>query len=138
MVSEFNYQMMISNTADYKGNKISHHDRDIHFNKQFQELKVKVSLNYFELIAFFSVVFFTIYFLLTNLISLSSILSSIGVSIGTSVIASYLFYKVRGFQLSITRRDKERIYMKISKELLEEKSSQGTPPQPSKKVSIAV
>jgi len=130
--------MTTPNKLKNKETKLSCRARDIHFKKQFNELKIKIYLNYFELLAFFSVTFFTSYFLLTNFIKPNTLLTSTSTAGITSIIVSYFFYKTRNYQLSITRRDKEYIYMKISKELLKEKTTKKTHSQPSKKVSIAV
>lgn len=102
--------------------RLSSHARDVLFRKKFNELKVKVYLNFFELFAFFCVTIILSYFFIFKMIGTGKFIIFILISGIISSILTYLFYKVRGYQLLISKSDKEKIYMKVSKELLETKT----------------
>ena len=114
--------MAESTVIQNKEIKLSTHARDILFKKKFNELKIKVYLNFFELFAFFCVTLIVSYFFLFKMIETGRFIVLILISGIISSTLTYLFYKIRGYQLLISRLDKENIYMKVSKELLETKT----------------
>jgi Na+/glutamate symporter len=97
-------------------NQLGYRERDKLFKKHFTELKIKVALNWFELIALLAVSFFASIKLL-ELIGLDSKLTTVLFAATIAIIITALFCYIRKYKLSINRFDKERIYKLISKEL---------------------
>lgn len=99
--------------------KLKTKDRDVYFKKEFSKLKIKVALNWFELVALFLVAFFIVlkasFMLQKDYVAASLFISLL---ISTSVVL--LFSSFRKHQLRITRFDKEHIYKKISEDLFEQ------------------
>ncbi|MDG1476084.1 MAG: hypothetical protein P8Q14_02970 [Vicingaceae bacterium] len=98
--------------------KLKTKDRDVFFKKEFSKLKIKVALNWFELVALFLVTFFGV-IKVTFILKMSSITLSVIIAIILSVSVVLLFSYFRNYQLKITRFDKEHIYKKISADLIE-------------------
>lgn len=98
--------------------KLSYRDRDKLFKKYFTELKIKVALNWFELLALLTVSLFTSYKLLAY--SGSNRATSIVMSVIISIVITCLFCYIRKYKLTINRFDKEHIYKRLSNELIEE------------------
>lgn len=98
--------------------KLRYRDRDTLFKKEYAELRVKVALNWFEIIALLSVSFF-ISLKLIYLFNWETLLIPVIISILVSIGITYLFCCFRKYQLKITRFDKEHIYQKISKDLID-------------------
>jgi hypothetical protein len=99
--------------------KLKTKDRDVFFKKEFSKLKIKVALNWFELIALFLVTFLGV-LKLCFFIGISYVAISIIISIFFAILISLLFSYLRKYQLKITRFDKEHIYKKISADLIEQ------------------
>jgi hypothetical protein len=102
--------------------KLKTKDRDAFFKKEFSRLKIKVALNWFELVALFLVTFFGT-LKLCFMLSISSIALYIIVSTIAAGLVALLFSCFRKYQLKITRFDKEHIYKKISADLIEQSKS---------------
>ena len=98
--------------------KLKTRDRDIFFKKEFSKLKIKVALNWFELIALFLVTFLGV-IKLTFILKMSSITLSVIIAVVLATAVALLFSYFRNYQLKITRFDKEHIYKKISADLIE-------------------
>jgi hypothetical protein len=98
--------------------KLGYKQRDKLFQKKFSELKTKVLLNWFEIFILLTVSFF-ITLKIILMFRTGSMLIQIGLSILSSLIVTLLFCSFRGYQLKITRFDKEHIYIKISSELMD-------------------
>jgi len=99
--------------------KLGYSERDKLFQKQLSELKTKVLLNWFEIFILLAVSFF-ITLKIIMILRTESMVIQIGLSILSSLIVTLLFCSFRGYQLNITRFDKEYIYKKISNELMDE------------------
>lgn len=103
--------------------KLKTKDRDIFFKKEFSKLRIKVALNWFELIALFLVTFFGV---LKGLLILKICFLTLSI-IAAIIVASLivlLFSYFRDYQLKITRFDKEHIYKKISADLIEKSKTE--------------
>ena len=98
--------------------KLRYRDRDALFKKEFSELKIKVALNWFEIIALIAVSFLGSTKILFML-KIESITINILFSFTISLLVALLFSRFRKYQLKITRFDKEHIYKKISKDLID-------------------
>ena len=105
---------------EFENNKIKlrTRDRDAFFKKEFSKLKIKVALNWFEIIALFLVTFFGA-LKGSFILGLKSITVSVIISIVLAVLITFLFSCFRKYQLKITRFDKEHIYKKISADLID-------------------
>ena len=99
---------------------LGYRERDKLYKKEYSSLKIKIVLNCFELFALFSVLAIVSYLLLT-LLEWNDFLIPITISIAVSLMFTGIFYKIKKYQISITRFDKEGIYKKISKDLLNNK-----------------
>jgi hypothetical protein len=112
-----------SDTVAEKHNlKLSYRERDRLFKKEYTDLKIKVCLNCFELFALFAVAFFASYKLLTYFISWNSRILPLVISGVISLGLVFVFFKVKKYQLTINRFDREAIYKRISQDLLKNKS----------------
>lgn len=98
--------------------KLRYRDRNLLFKKEYSELKIKVALNWFEIITLIVVVFL-VSLKLSFYLNLESLVGSIIISFISTIIITSLFCYFRKYQLKITRFDKEHIYKKISNELIE-------------------
>ena len=97
--------------------KLGYDERDRLFKKEFTELKIKVVLNWFELIGLFLVsLIFSFEFLSEYVVK--NILLTFILSILVSVFISWIFCCFRKSQFKISRFDKEDIYKKISADLI--------------------
>lgn len=97
--------------------KLKTKERDALFKEEFSKLKIKVALNWFEII-----VLIIVSFLGTLKISLSyidSIFFSVLVALFIALVVAFIFASFRNYQLRITRFDKEHIYKKISADLID-------------------
>lgn len=100
--------------------KLGYKERDALFQKYFMEFKIKVALNWFELIALLVVSFF-ISKKLINYIGIDNGITNFIIAILTSVTITLIFSYIRKYKLTINRFDKERIYKRVSSELLSSK-----------------
>ena len=100
-----------STQLDYK-------ERDKLFKKYFVELKIKVTLNWFELTALL-VLSFIGGFKLLKAMGMSSRPLCLIASLFISLVFTLLFSYIRKYKLKIDRFDKERIYKRVSNELHE-------------------
>lgn len=98
--------------------KLRTRDRDAFFKKEYSKLKIKVALNWFEIIALFLVAFFGV-LKISFILGLSSIGLSAIISLIAASLITLLFSAFRNYQLKITRYDKEHIYKQISNKLIE-------------------
>lgn len=98
--------------------KLGYRARDILFKKYFNELKIKVALNWCELIALLIITFF-ICFKLYGKIGVNSKTTILVISVATSFAVTLVFSYIRKYKLSINRFDKENLYKRVSKELIE-------------------
>ena len=98
--------------------KLRTRDRDIFFKKEFSKLKIKVALNWFEIIALFLVTFFGA-LKASFILGLNTIIISVIISLIVAILITFLFSCFRKYQLKITRFDKEHIYKKISADLID-------------------
>ena len=98
--------------------KLRTRDRDTFFKKEFSKLKIKVALNWFELVALFLVTFLGT-LKACFVLGLSYITLSIFIAIILATSIALLFSLFRKYQLKITRFDKEHIYKKISETLID-------------------
>ena len=103
--------------------KLGYTERDKLFKKEYNELKIKVALNWFEIIALIIVTFF-ITLKATSLLQLDSIIIPVSISLIAAGGLTFLFCCFRKYQLKITRFDREHIYKKISKDLIESKGNE--------------
>ena len=102
--------------------KLRYRDRDTLFKKEFSELRIKVALNWFEIIALITLTFLgSIKALL--MLGVSSIPTNIVISFLISLLVAFMFSRFRNYQLKITRFDKEHIYKKISADLIDKTKS---------------
>ena len=101
--------------------QLSYRERDRLFRKEYADLRIKVALNFLELLIFACLIFILVYSILENVIDWSNIATPVIISLITSLVSTGIFYKTRKYQLTISRFDKEKIYKKVSNELLEEK-----------------
>ncbi len=99
--------------------KLSYKDRDKLFKKYFTELKIKVALNWFELIALLLVLLFVSFKLFTYA-GVSDKITVIIMALVSSIVITLIFSYIRKYKLSINRFDKENIYIRLSTELIEE------------------
>ena len=97
--------------------QLGYRERDKLFKKYFSELRIKVALNWFELFALFVVAGFVSFKILCHF-QISSRLSCIMMGFGLGVLLTIAFSFVRKYKLAINRFDKERIYKRVSSELL--------------------
>jgi len=97
--------------------------RDVSFKKKLSKLKIKVALNWFELVALFLVTFFIVLKVIF-ILKMSHVTVSIFISLLISTSITLLFYNFRKYQLRITRFDKEHIYKKISEDLFEQSKTE--------------
>ena len=102
--------------------KLSYKERDKLFKKYFTELKIKVALNWFELIALLILSFF-ISFKSLKYLSVTDNFTAIIMSVIAAIIITGVFSYIRKYKLSINRFDKEHIYKRLSSELIEESKS---------------
>ncbi len=102
--------------------KLSYKERDKLFKKYYAELKIKVALNWFELLALLVLSFFICYKTF-GYIGVTDKITSIIMAIVGSIIVTLLFVYIRKYKLTINRFDRERIYKKLSSELIEESKS---------------
>ncbi len=103
--------------------KLRYRDRDTLFKKEYTELKIKVALNWFEIVALITVSFF-ISFKLLLYVKWQSNFIPVLISIAIALGITYLFCCFRKYQLKITRFDKEHIYKKISNDLIDKSKDQ--------------
>lgn len=97
-------------------NQLGYRERDKLFKKYYVELKIKVALNWFELIALLVVSFFGSFKLL-KVMGMHNNVSCILSGLVIASIITGLFSYIRKYRLSINRFDKERIYKRVSNEL---------------------
>ena len=102
-----------------KKTKLGYRERDALFQKYFTEFKIKVALNWFELLALLAVSFFGS-LKLVQLMGVENRVTIIISSLAISFIVTLLFSYIRKYKLRINRFDKERIYKRVSAELFEE------------------
>jgi len=100
--------------------RLKYSERDALFKKEYSELKIKVALNWFELIALLLVGFFLSIKVSISYLKIESIFVSVIISLMIALGVVFLFSCFRKYQLKISRFDKEHIYKKISKDLIEE------------------
>jgi hypothetical protein len=100
--------------------KLRTRDRDTLFKKEFSELKIKIALNWFEIVALLAISFF-IFLKIISYFQIVNILFTIIIAVIASLIVTYIFCCVRKYKLNITRFDKEDIYKKISADLIDKK-----------------
>ena len=100
--------------------RLKYRDRDTLFKKEYSELKIKVALNWFELIALLLVGFFLSIKVSISYLKIESIFITVVISLIIALGIVFLFSCFRKYQLKITRFDKEHIYKKISKDLIDE------------------
>lgn len=96
--------------------QLGYRERDKLFKKYYIELKIKVALNWFELIALLVVSFFGA-FKLVKVMGMHNRVSCILSAIVIACVITALFSYIRKYRLSINRFDKERIYKRVSNEL---------------------
>jgi hypothetical protein len=99
--------------------KLGYKERDALFQKYYTEFKIKVALNWFELIALLAVSFFVSYKVL-KYVGMEKITTCLIMAIAASAGITIVFSYIRKYKLSINRFDKERIYKRVSSELFEE------------------
>ena len=104
--------------------KIGTRERDKLFKKDFSELKIRVVLNWFEILALLVVSFF-ITLKIVSFFELEGIVVVVLISTLSSAVITYIFCQFRKYKLFITRFDKEDIYKKISAELIDESKKEG-------------
>lgn len=90
---------------------------DLLYKKKYAELKIKIALNWFEILSLIVVTFLITLktFLWLKIRDLSIIIIS---ALIISFLIAYLFSIFRKYQLKITRFDKEDIYRDICRELI--------------------
>ena len=90
---------------------------DLLYKKKYAELKIKVALNWFEILSLVVVSFLITIktFLWLKIRDLSITITS---ALIISFLATYFFARFRKYQLKITRFDKEDIYRNICRELI--------------------
>lgn len=98
--------------------KLRYSDRDTLFKKEYSELKIKVALNWFEIIALITVSIIGL-FKIIQISEIKSIPVIIVLSLLGSTLITLLFCSFRKYQLKISRFDKEHIYKKISNDLID-------------------
>lgn len=103
--------------------KLGYKERDKLFKKEFTELKIKVALNWFEIIVLLCITFF-ISMKLHDFIMWENQFHPIIISIISCIVVTAIFAYFRKYQLTITRFHKENIYKKISAELLEKSKNE--------------
>ena len=103
--------------------KLRYRDRDTLFKKEFSELRIKVALNWFEIIALITLSFIGSFKAL-HLIKFGGITINVIISVVISLIVATLFSRFRKYQLKITRFDKEHIYKKISADLIDKSKNE--------------
>ena len=96
--------------------------RDLFFKKEFSKLKIKVALNWFEIVALFIVAFLGV-LKTCFVLGMNNIVFSAIIAIVISILITLLFSCFRNYQLRVTRFDKEHIYKKISADLIEQSKS---------------
>ena len=96
--------------------QLGYRERDKLFKKYFTELKIKVALNWFELIALLLISFFVALKLVAAM-GLQTKISCLLVALPIAIIITGLFSYIRKYKLTINRFDKEHIYKKVSNEL---------------------
>jgi len=99
--------------------KLKTKDRDALFNKEFSKLKIKVALNWFEIIALFLVAFLSV-LKLSFISGFNHIALSLTIAIVVAILITFFFSCFRKYQLKITRFDKEHIYKEITADLIEQ------------------
>ena len=104
--------------------RLRYRDRDVLFKKEYSELKIKVALNWFEIIALLMVTFSISIKVSVSFFKIETIIVSVVISLFIALAIAFLFSCFRKYQLRITRFDKEHIYKKISKDLIDETKSQ--------------
>lgn len=102
--------------------KLSYRERNKLYKKYYNELKIKVTLNWFELIALLILAFF-VFFKVFGYIGVNGKTTTIIMSIISSIVLTSLFSYIRRYKLTINRFDKENIYKRLSNELIEESKS---------------
>lgn len=100
------------------GTQLGYKERDKLFKKYFVELKIKVTLNWFELIALL-VLSFIGSFKLVKAMGVSSRPMCMIAAFFIAIVFTLLFSYIRKYKLKIDRFDKERIYKRVSSELHE-------------------
>ena len=98
--------------------KLRYKDRELLFKKEYSQLKIKVALNWFEILTLIIISFF-ITFKLCLSINLGTIPVTTIISIIIALLSALLFSSFRKYQLKITRFDKEDIYKKVSNDLID-------------------
>jgi len=98
--------------------KLKTRDRDLLFKKEFSKLKIKVALNWFEILALL-IVSFLATLKIAFYLNIGSITISVVISLIVAIAITFLFSFFRKYQLNITRFDKEYIYKKISNDLID-------------------
>jgi len=102
--------------------QLGYRERDKLYQKEYSALKIKIALNCFELFAMCVVLSIGFYLLATTLFEWTDPFPPTAISIVLGLILTGVFFKVKNYQVYISRFDKEDIYKKISKDLLKEKS----------------
>lgn len=100
--------------------KLGYKERDKLFQKYFSELKIKVALNWFELCALMAIFCFVSFKLIAHFDLFNRIVGAF-VAVLVSVLITIGFCVLRKYKLAINRFDKERIYKRVSSELLDSK-----------------
>ena len=109
------------NISEQKKVKLGYRVRDAKYKKEYAALKIKIALNRIELFALFVIIATGLHFTL-NLTNWQTKSTPLVLSITLSLVITFYFYKYKKYQITITRFDKENIYKKISKDLLEDKN----------------
>ncbi len=103
--------------------KLGYDERDRLFKKEFAELKIKIVLNWFELISLFLVSLIISFEFFSEYV-LKNLLLTFIISILFSVFISWIFCCFRKYRFTISRFDKEDIYKKISDDLIEQSKNE--------------
>jgi hypothetical protein len=98
--------------------RLKYKDRDILFQKEYNQLKIKVASNWLEIVTLVAIIFF-ISFKTCLSCNVENIIISILISGSLTFIIAFLVSHIRNYQLKITRYDKEDVYKKISHDLIE-------------------
>jgi hypothetical protein len=99
--------------------KLGTNERDKLFKREFTELKIKVALNWFELMVLM-LISFSISFKLVYSYSWEYLFIPMIIATLISILITGVFSFFRKYQLNISRFDKEDIYKNISEKLIDE------------------
>lgn len=116
-----NSENIKKNLSEQEKVQLGYRIRDLRYQKEYSALKIKIALNCFELFALFIVIAIGLYLLL-SLTTWKTMDVPIIISIVLSLAITFIFYRIKKYQINITRFDKEDIYKKISKDLLNAKN----------------